>query len=150
MPVLSSATLHCSDTEDRRYDDTRLDVHVDDQPVYSLRRNVRAGEDWNLNRQVAFQRSVTLRLWDEDNASSDDNLGTTEISSSLGTGRFAFTLDGADYSLEYSVLDDNRTSVEVAWDGLNGSTHAGEWPQFVVREFHAQIGARLQTPELIN
>lgn len=149
MPVISIQTLHCYETEDRRYDDCRLDITPDDEPIYSLRRNLSEGDIWELNREISFAETVSVRLWDEDRR-TDDHLGTVRIDASTGPGGVAFVLDGAHYEMAYTVSDDSRSAQEIAWAGLNRSTSPGVWTHISSSLFKSQIEARLENPEIID
>ncbi len=149
MPVVSLGTLRCHETEDRRWDDCRLDITADDEPTYSLRRNMYEDGVWELGREVPFVDSISVRLWDEDRR-RDDHLGTIRIDTGPGTGRAAFTLDGAHYEMDYRVSDDSRTAEEIAWAGLDSSTNPGVWTHISSDLFKSQIAARLESPEIID
>ena len=86
MPTVSLQTLHCHETEDRRWDDCRLDITPDEEPTYSLRRNMSEDDIWELGREVPFDDSVSIRLWDEDRR-RDDNLGTYRSALSSARGK---------------------------------------------------------------
>ncbi len=149
MPVLSLETIHCYETEDRRYDDCRLDITSDSEPTYSLRRNMYEDGRWEVERAVSFNDSVTLVLWDEDRR-RDDRLGTVQIDTRSTSGQARFTLDGAHYELDYQVSTDDRNAQEITWDGLRRSGNRGVWPQFGYETIKRQLEARVANPYTID
>lgn len=149
MPVISLQTLHCYETEDRRWDDCRLDITPDNEPTYSLRRNMSEDEIWELGQEVPFADSVSVRLWDLDRG-PDDHLGTVRMDTTLGPGRAVFDLDDAHYEMTYSVSDDTRSAKEIALAGLDGSTSPGVWTHISSDVFKSQIAARVEQPEIID
>jgi hypothetical protein len=105
MPLLVLKALECSTAEDIS-DECRLEIAVDGQAPIKLKRDLDDGERWVLDRSFSFQRSVQLKLWDEDWPDSDDHLGTIYVGTELKhRARGKFTEYDADYTLWYEVID---------------------------------------------
>lgn len=105
---LTLATLTCAATEDwLGHDECKLEVVVDGAPALQEKHSMGAGSIWVLNKEVQFNSSVEVKLWDEDNPpiDPDDLLGRHVLTlASLPAGFLAFTEDDASYTLAYSLL----------------------------------------------
>lgn len=94
--------LRCDRTEDWwGGDECRLEILSDTAPQVTLKRSMRRGQTWPLDQNFNFEKSITVRLWDEDSPDPDDLLGAVVLGSPTASATATFTLDGADYTLSY-------------------------------------------------
>ena len=101
---LRLVSLKCRETEDSKFDEALLKFGS-----FSLRRNMRSGDVWALNRTTFFNNAdvITVRLYDEDTGPFDHNdyLGGIIIASEPTDGNqlAVFSRDQALYELTYRV-----------------------------------------------
>jgi hypothetical protein len=101
---LRLVSLKCKETEDIKFDEALLRVGS-----FDLRRTMRNGDVWALNRRIFFDDDdvITVRLYDEDKGPFDHNdyLGGVIIDSEVTNGNqlVVFSRDDALYELTYRV-----------------------------------------------
>jgi hypothetical protein len=101
---LRLVSLECKKTEDNKFDEVLLKFGT-----LALRRNMRKGDIWALNRRIFFNNTdvITVRLYDEDKGPFDHNdyLGGIIIGSEPTDGNKValFARDDALYRLTYRV-----------------------------------------------
>lgn len=106
---LTLIKLKCHVSEDREVDEAQLEVRSAEHN-WRASRPMRAGDVWNLNRQLIVTRSVLVLLYDLDNGrhaiiDGDDNLGSVRVEArpTHGVRMHTFNRDGAHYTLWYRV-----------------------------------------------
>ena len=116
--LLKLHSLKCDETEDWSSDEALLDVFVDNLPVslpIGRKKEMDEGDNWALNGVVPFLREVRIELHEEDWPDANDHLGTVTIGEGpVRAAQAKFTLDDADYTLFYDVLEPK----ELAGDDL--------------------------------
>jgi hypothetical protein len=114
--LLKLHALECDENEDWGSDEALLDVFVDDIPVslpVGREKEMDEGTTWVLNSIVPFLNSVRIELHEEDWPDGDDHLGTVNIGVGPVRGaRGRFTLDEADYTLFYDVLEPKELAAD--------------------------------------
>ena len=107
MPVLFLKAMDYGETKvDPTAIELRLEIRVDGQNQPALRRNLKPGRRWILDRSLPFNGEVRLTLFDEDVA-FDDRLGRVRIGTDLvPRERFVFDEDNEKLVLWYEVLPD--------------------------------------------
>ena len=151
MKQITLEQLHCTTTEDLLgSDECRLEVYNDGELHFAYRHDLNNGENWAIVASLLFQHECRLRLFDEDGdfpGDDDDALGVVVIGPSEvshATGRF--TLDGADYTITYSVVDRSDLGAtdlaSFAIDQFELSTAVGVWPHISKATLITDLRAR--------
>jgi hypothetical protein len=140
--------LKCYETEDWSSDECRLEVFADGILQVPLKRKLDEGDKWYLNRSYDFRDQIVIKLWDEDPISSDDFLGSAEISSNLlNTTAISFTESGAHYKLWYSVVETpDKDLTEAALIKFEQSSRSGVWRHISKSSLIADIRHKINNP----
>lgn len=103
-------TLRCDKTEDYfGGDECILEVFTDGKQRIQLKKDMKEGDTWSLDKSYDFNQDASVKLWDEDNPSSGDpndflgELKVGVVNANFATAKFT---KGADYALTYSVTAD--------------------------------------------
>lgn len=147
--------LVCIETEDWLGDELRFEVFVDGTlQVPTLKRDVDEGDEWYVGRSYIYQNGIELKLWDEDSPDSDDLLGTVALGKNLvNHAQVSFLLDGADYELQYSIIEVAPPPIQTPEDALEAfdkSTQQGAWPHITRSQLVDEIRATLTKPSRIS
>jgi hypothetical protein len=149
--------LACKITEDKNYDQCSLRVYADGILVHDLKKELKAGDTWTLNRKIPFYRNVKIELWDRDaSPDKDDHLGTVlvDLSSAAGNKTGKMTHDHADYSLAYTLTnladDDKKLKALAALMEFNYSKNSEKFSK--INKYNNLIGeikARIKNPTVM-
>jgi hypothetical protein len=104
--VVTLKQLHCFDIQDswpQKQDECYFRIKVDGVYHYAPRRNMGEGDVWDLNLRYKFHDNVEIELWDGDDLSAHDLLGSATIDRLSVYERIArFDID-CHYELSYGV-----------------------------------------------
>lgn len=152
MRKVTLEKIKCYETEDWRTDECRLNIYVDEVLKPYLRKNMKEGRTWTLNKSYTYKNKVRVRLYDEDSPDADDFLGQVTIDLDLenhATGKF--TRDGAEYKLWYSVVDvPDADPVQEAMDRFRNSNVPGKWLFITKTDLLNDISRTISRPLYVN
>ncbi len=104
MPTLHLHNVHCFETEDNWGADHAY-IIANGTHVWGPER-INDNQWREIQKDVPFISTVTIELWEKDNADPDDYLGTwvaRDIELNRGEQRAFFNADDAHYELFYDV-----------------------------------------------
>ncbi|MEM8922198.1 MAG: hypothetical protein AAGD35_01775 [Actinomycetota bacterium] len=159
MKQITLERLRCVATDDVGRDEIRIEVYGDGELDFAARRVMDDGDDWPVDGATVFDRSCTIRLFEEDLAFPGDNedaLGLIEIEpADVERGTATFAPDGgAHYTLTYSVAErsdlEGTDLADRAAELFERSTLGGLWQAIDKSSLLANVRQRRQRAETID
>lgn len=110
MRKVTLQQLRCHEQEDWfGADDIQLDIIIDGDKSFMLRRSMEKGDRWTMNHTYTFESSIEFRLIERDNEGNDfigkHRLVVTNDRELPWVDRLSFRGDDAHYALQFVVED---------------------------------------------
>lgn len=96
-------TIHCNKASENGHDEVYFKFTPNGGPTYRFptqgQYSMTDGDSWNTNRSINFNNSVTIELFDEDDPSGDDPLGSTTYQVNGFSSSVTVSGSGGQYTL---------------------------------------------------
>ncbi|MBV9494472.1 MAG: hypothetical protein JOZ54_09515 [Acidobacteria bacterium] len=101
-------SIHCNDNSESGHDEVYFYFTIDNGTRYRYPSqgefSMAKGDNWNAGRSIKFNNQVYVQLFDQDDTSSDDSLGSYTFTSTNVPSSVSVSGSGGSYTI-YSVLN---------------------------------------------